>query len=689
MGGVESVVELAEDAERGVASADGSYRPHLDGLRAVAVYLVVSFHTGINRLSGGFIGVDVFFVLSGFLVTQLLLRDVAARGSVHLTRFYSRRFRRLLPAAFVALIVTAFVFTAIASPLEVSATIGSFKAAFLYSANWYFIHQSQGYFGTDISTNPVVHFWSLAVEEQFYLVWPLALGGFFVLTRRVDRRNQMRAIRVAVAVGMLASALWAFSLRTTNPNRAYYGTDARAYELLAGALLALTPAFISSVKCFRRSTRIATAASVGALLILASSWIHLDAIERGIGVTITTCVILVALEATTGGVIKRALSSDPVVYLGKISYGTYLWHWLVILVMLRAFHPSPPATFAIASLVATALASLSFEMLEKPVRTSRLLDRYRRAVIVSGLAISVVAAVVLIPRIADPAKASTSATRSSATRGLTPVPKNLDLAHARPKHPSPECLGKPASACTLVKGTGPSVLLMGDSQAWMMIPLFTAIAHREDLTLSASMQGACPWQRDLYTPFKFRSCKEIKEDLYERVIPALDPDVIVVMNLDYGHAGPYPGPLEGPDSKQSRFAAMAETTRASLAALRSGGRDVLVIEPIPLPIRPNPSFDPLLCLAKSATLEDCRYEVKVLPSPLEQLYRSIAKQDPKVHALDLDRFVCPAFPICDPVVGGRIVKWDPSHLTAQFAVSLVPYVDTYLKGEGIIPIHRG
>ena len=157
--------------------ATETYRPHLDGLRAVAVYLVVLFHAGSDRFSGGYIGVDVFFVLSGFLVTQLLLRDITGRGSIRFGRFYSRRFRRLLPAAFVALIVTAVVFTAIAAPAEVASAVGSFKAAFLYSTNWYFIHQSTGYFGADISTNPVLHFWSLAVEEQFYLVWPLALGG--------------------------------------------------------------------------------------------------------------------------------------------------------------------------------------------------------------------------------------------------------------------------------------------------------------------------------------------------------------------------------------------------------------------------------------------------------------------------------------------------------------------------------
>src|SRR3954452_13908111 len=155
-----------------VSGWDGGYRPYLDGLRAVAVYLVVFFHAGAARFGGGYVGVDVFFVLSGFLVTRLLLRDLHTMGSVRFGRFYARRFRRLLPAAFATLIITALVFAAIASPVEVLDAAGGFKAAFLYVTNWYFIAQSADYFGANLASNPVLHFWSLAVEEQFYLLWP-------------------------------------------------------------------------------------------------------------------------------------------------------------------------------------------------------------------------------------------------------------------------------------------------------------------------------------------------------------------------------------------------------------------------------------------------------------------------------------------------------------------------------------
>jgi peptidoglycan/LPS O-acetylase OafA/YrhL len=661
----------------GSSDSAAAYRPHLDGLRAVAVYLVVLFHAGSSAFRGGYIGVDVFFVLSGYLVTQLLLRDVQGRGSIRFGRFYARRFRRLLPAAFVALIVTAVVFTAIAAPAEVADTVGSFKAAFLYSTNWYFIHQSTGYFGANVGANPVLQFWSLAVEEQFYLVWPLAIGGVFVLTRRMDRARQTRLIQIGVAVLAVASAVWALSLRHSDPNRAYYGTDARAYELLAGALIALVPAFAASALRFRRSMRIATVVSVMALVVIGSSWVHLDAIERGIAVTLVTCVLLVAIEAADGGVVKRALSTRPAVYLGRVSYGTYLWHWLVILVIVRSFELSTISTIGITCLVATALASLSYELLEQPVRISRLLDRHRRIVIASGLAISVASALVLIPAIVTPSNASAPTATGSQTVGFTPVPASLDWQHAADGRRFVDCFHKPVARCTIVRGTGKKILLVGDSHAAMLIPTFIAIAHREHLTLAVATKGACPWQRNLapdrknldaisgsaLTDISIKDCKNFRKDLYTRVVPALHPDVVVAMDEDGAYTGP------------------ADDTTQSVRRLGAGGTKVVLIEDTP-----TSRINPRDCLSVAKVLEACRYVASSDPTELDLDYRKIAAADPSnVSSANFDRLVCPFFPICDPVVGGAIVKWDQTHLTAAFAKHIAPQVDDYLKRAGVIP----
>jgi hypothetical protein len=343
----------------------------------------------------------------------------------------------------------------------------------------------------------------------------------------------------------------------------------------------------------------------------------------------------------------------------------------VILVVLRSLRLSTVATIAIACLGATALASLSFEILERPVRSSALLDRHRQAVIAGGLAISVVCAVVLIPKVVAPSHASPESSSAVATAGLTPVPKDLDLSPARPLPKFFQaCVHKPVSGCRLVQGTGENVLLIGDSQAWAMTPLFADIARREHLKLFVTSHPACPWQRQIDTSFGTGSCRGWNDDLYRRVIPTLKPDLIVVVTGD---------------KESVELGVVAAATKSSMHALRADGRNVLIVEPIPRPTAPNPDFDPVKCLSKATVVEECRYETTTKPSPLERLYRKIAEGDPRVRALDLDRAVCPLLPTCDPVIRGMLVKFDASHFTVPFSESLAPEVDTYLKSVELIP----
>ncbi len=667
-------------------SPSADYRPHLDGIRAIAVYLVVLFHAGSRRFTGGYVGVDVFFVLSGFLVTQVLLRDIDTYGSVRLPRFYGRRFRRLLPAAFVALVVTASVYVAISSPSEVAAALGGFKAAFLYATNWFFIHRSTAYFGGDISQNPVLHFWSLAVEEQFYLAWPLLLTAAFWLTRGLGRRR-VAAVRSGIAIAALASVIWALFLRTADANHAYYGTDARAYQLLSGALIALLPRLSSRFAFLPRASRFLLSFSFAALLLVASSWIHLDAIERGIAAVLTTSLILIVIDSTQGGFVKRLLSSDPVVYLGKISYGTYLWHWPVILVITKLLHVNTTTTVVFACLIATSLASLSFQMLEHPVRRSPRLDAHPGAVVAAGLVLSAISALVLIPAILNPGPSRT--TVATGRREGTPVPAGLDfrdasfLALPRPA----VCFGRPANDCTIVRGKGRHLLLIGDSHAQMLIPTFTEIARRENLTLSLAVTPGCPWQRGLYTPLNTTKCRRNKEDAYNRVIPNLRPDVIVAMNFGYDDPSLPPFPVFGANEERVLRGStafdtlLAATTRHSINALLANGRDLLIVEPIP---RSTKSADPTACLRRAKFLEECRYVASTEPSPLELRYRRLAKHDKRVWSASFDQLVCPWLPVCDPVIAGHIVKVDSQHLTAEFAKYIASDVDGYFKSQGLI-----
>jgi hypothetical protein len=335
---------------------------------------------------------------------------------------------------------------------------------------------------------------------------------------------------------------------------------------------------------------------------------------------------------------------------------------------------------------------LSFELLEHPVRASLRLDRHRVLVIGTSLAVSVVSALVLIPKIVAPPDAGGRELRSATTTGFTPVPADLDWQHAEDGGaPLTDCYGKPASACTVVRGDGPHVLLIGDSHAWMLIPAFEAIARRDDLTLSVSVTTSCPWQRGLYpTPITVngvtvntKACETHKEDLYERVIPSLDPDVIVTMEV--GHEDrdvtQFLGPDQEtlPDRSPEYLDWIEKSTTDSFDALRADGRKVLLIDPIPV----APS-DPLACLSKAKVLEECRYVATHNADHMERLYRELADRDDQARPLDLDRLVCPYLPICDPVVNRQIVKFDTSHLTPKFVTSIAPAIDAYLKDNGLI-----
>jgi len=674
-------------AELPATGWDG-YRAYLDGLRAVAVYLVVLFHAGSRRFSGGFIGVDVFFVLSGFLVTSLLLRDLRSGGRVRLGRFYARRFRRLLPAAFTTLIITALVFAAIASPIEVLDAAGGFKAAFLYVTNWYFIAQANSYFGADVSSNPVQHFWSLAVEEQFYLLWPLLLGGLFLAARRFGSR-QWPVMRLAVAAAAAASLVWAWTLETSNPNRAYYGTDARAYQLLAGALLALTPSVIAWLARAPRAARWVGVAALTGIVIIATTWPSLGPIRRGTLITAITVAVIAAMEAVPAAPAARLLSREPLVYLGKISYGTYLWHWPVILVITRTFQPSTSATIALTILIATALASLSYEILERPIRLSRLLDRHRRTVIAVGLATSVIAALVLIPAITNPTTSSAATSQDLATAGYTPVPAldwNTIKNESQPFH---NCYAKPADDCVIVHGNGPTIMLIGDSHAAMLVPTFTAIAQQHHLTLAVAAVTLCPWQQDLYVigiGKAASNCSRIKDDLYARVLPALHPDLVVDMNFGYEQPGQrivYLGPDGKPVAGGSpgEVAWTEKTTTDSLRAELANAGKVVLVEPVPFkPTDP----DPLSCLSQAHVVEECRFVAKPQPTTLETLYRKLDAGSTRVWSLDMDKLVCPYLPICDPIVNNQVVRFDGAHLTTSFAQTLAPAVNTFLLRNGIV-----
>jgi peptidoglycan/LPS O-acetylase OafA/YrhL len=370
---------------------DDHFRPDIEGLRGVAVLLVVLFHAGLVAVPGGFIGVDVFFIISGFLITGLLVREHERNGRIDLGAFYARRIRRLAPAAFLVLVTILPVSYLVLDPLTRGEVLLDGSAAALSVSNLRFAAEASDYFAPASAPSPVLHFWSLSVEEQFYLVWPaLLIAGMLLGSRFRLRRGGAIVLVALVFVGSFAASL---ALTETSPGAAFYLLPTRAWELAAGALLALLPA----VAVTRSRPAVAGAAVVGwlGLLAIAAAAIALDGSVAYPGLAaLLPAAGAVALIA--GGRARvgpgRLLEAPPLRFLGRISYALYLWHWPLLVLGAAALGPLTPAGAAGLVGLALLLATASTFLVEEPIR--RGLPAPTRRALSLGLSAILIVAVV-------------------------------------------------------------------------------------------------------------------------------------------------------------------------------------------------------------------------------------------------------------------------------------------------------
>lgn len=352
-------------------TTSAAYYPGLDGLRAVAVGLVVAYHIGVPFAGGGLLGVGVFFTISGFLITSLLLSRWEKHGNLDLKNFWIRRFRRLLPAV-VLLLAAVLAATAILAPHNLGRIGAESLAALLYVANWHTIYSGKSYFEQQEGVGPLDHLWSLAVEEQFYIVWPLLLLGLLTLCRGRFKKAAVVTFVLGAGSMLLLSAL---ADPGADPTRAYEGTDTRAGGLLWGAVLAMLwrPARIATVTGGRAR---ALLDGVGVVGLAGIFWLVATTDQQshslytwGIAaLTVTTCLALMPLMHPQS-VFGRVLGVGPMRWIGERSYGIYLWHMPVVAFLPdRVLYGQDVARGALIVGLTLVLAEISWRFVEDPIR---------------------------------------------------------------------------------------------------------------------------------------------------------------------------------------------------------------------------------------------------------------------------------------------------------------------------------
>lgn len=636
-------------------------RPALDGLRAIAAILVLLFHAGVPFLAGGYLGVDVFFVLSGFLITSILILEYRSTGRIRFSAFYARRARRLLPAALLVLVVTAVVYRAVAPPVAILENEAGFVAAAIYLSNWLFMAQSQNYFAEAAYPSPVLHYWSLSVEEQFYVLWPAVLIGLLFLLRS-RRRIVLPAMALIAAAGISVSA-W---LTVASPESAYFNTIARVYQLLLGAVLAAWVVGSTIRSRPRVGTSLALVGLVGLVgLAVAdpSPWIG------GLLACAASVAVLAGNELGAGGV-ARGLSTKPMRALGRWSYSTYLWHWPVIVIGgIIGILPAPWPLRALAVAVVTiAMAALTYRVVERPFQNISLGSTVRRrAAIGVGLASSIAGAVALAAIVSVPATVRT--TYAAAIEGQETAVEGAEAVEHLPASSEDR----------------PTIMVIGDSHANYWRDALNRYGQENDIEVVFVTRLSCPWMRvpaiDPETGTDFRC----EERLWNRALQAVDqhePDLVLLTSRSIlSRELRIDGRVVAAEEPGWAGAVRRGITQ-SLQDLSGRVDAIALIEPIP-----ETDTSMLDCVLRYEDPDDARDRcdqrsiVKRGTETVERLFREVDRREPTVVSISLDDHICPAGR-CPAVSNGVPTYRDHQHLTWDFAHQVLPRLKDRLAAVG-------
>jgi peptidoglycan/LPS O-acetylase OafA/YrhL len=622
-------------------------RTDIEGLRAIAVVLVVLYHCRVPGLSGGFIGVDVFFALSGFLITRLLVREFDRAAWIDLPAFYARRAKRLLPAVALTTGATLAASWALLGPLDEASFTGAALASTLYIGNLWFGLNATDYLAAPPDSNPFLHLWSLAVEEQFYLAWPVAI---LVLSRFALPHRTWWLLALCAASFVLTIALQVAGLS----HWAFFGSPARAWEFGLGGVFALGRGQMPGQCAWGGLALIAIPA---ALYGPTTPFPGLAAIAPVLG----TLLVLVSPD----GIVRGWLATPVLQRLGAWSYGWYLWHWPV-LVLGRTLMPTLglAASLALSSL-ALVLAALSFRFVEAPIRHSHRLEGRAFRTLTAAAALTVLLVGTTLVWQADVARGIAT----PAQRAFAQVRREMPAIYRSGCHLDvdqsivPPCEFGDTSAST-------SVVLWGDSHAAQWFPAVEAAARMRGWRLISMTKSGCPPADIGGRPM----CRAWRRNALE-AIRSRHPDLVVLAN-----ANVY---LDGSDDR-----AIKPTQEAFVDGER---RTLVELAPVPtavvLPL-PRPGFDVPKCLARAQwhpwLSQGCQFVDRPLITVQGERLASVGLRH--VTLFDLSAEICGPSR-CQPVVDQLISYRDDHHLTPALSARMAPAI-ARLMAAAMAPARR-
>lgn len=702
-------------------SIRSTFRPDIEGLRAVAVVAVVAFHASIPGLGGGYVGVDVFFVISGFLITWLLWREVSSTGSVRLRAFYGARARRLLPASATVGVITMVASAILLPPLQARSVMVDGIASALYVSNYRFIQQGVDYFSGAMAHSPFLHYWSLGVEEQFYLVWAPIILGVSWLARRVRRHRSptdqadvapltQRPYVMVLALIVAMSFTLSFVATRIVPASAFYPLTTRAWQLALGGLIALTVGYWRRLPM--RAATVAGWSGLG-LIGLACVWFNPATPFPGVAAllpTIGAALVIVAGCSAPAQGCGRLLGVAPMQAIGRISYSWYLWHWPVLVLAPAALgHPLQLSAQIIAAILSAGLAWLTLRYLENPLRFAPKIRTSPRRSLVLGAGASAIAVCVGVGLLAAmPLPVGRGAPAYPVTLNVSPVPQGasiytLDTAvqqafsevravvaasadlKAVPSNLSPPltdaatdersiyldgCLrdflevGQPECAMGDTD-SATTVALVGDSHAVMWNPALRPPADQRHWRVETLTKAGCPLlDLRMVSPVlhrEYTECNQWRDEIITR-LRAKSPRLVVLgLARNYG--------VDQRSNFRSFDSAWLDSLNHLISQLRQTGAKVLVLGPIPEPQTMVP-----VCL--SDHLDDA---TACSPARTTAVNESGIAAEAAVtkaaggHYADITDLFCTA-ERCPVIIGNTLVYFDRNHMTLEYSRVLAPVI---------------